>query len=85
MLNDELFSRHKKNISMQAIETGTLVFQELIQLNTRNWCVELTPKQLEMHRSIFSTVATFTLVLKHQTINIYNAYKLFILLDQFHT
>ena len=45
---------------------------------------KLTHKQLEMHWCIISTVATDTLVLKHQAISIHNAEQVIIVLDQFH-
>ena len=41
----------------------------------------LTIKQLEMHESAFSTVATDALVLKHQAISNHTADKILIVLD----
>ena len=43
----------------------------------------LTPKQLEMHGCILSTVSTDALVLKHQGISNHSAHEIFITLDQF--
>ena len=45
---------------------------------------ELTLKHRETHGCIVSTVATDTLVLKHQAISIHNADQPFFILDQFH-
>ena len=47
--------------------------------------ISLTPKQLETHGCLLSTVATDALVLKHQTINNHSADKICIVLDQFYT
>ena len=46
--------------------------------------IALTPKHRETHGCVVSTVATDTLVLKHQAISIHNADQTFIVLDQFH-
>ena len=43
--------------------------------------ISLTPKQLEMHGCLLSTVATDALVLKHQTISNHSADKICIVLD----
>ena len=44
----------------------------------------LTHKSLDNHGCMHSTVAADALVLKHQAINIHNAGKISIVLDQFH-
>ena len=44
---------------------------------------ELTFEQLEAHGCIFSTVVIDALVLKHQTLSIYSADKIFIVLGKF--
>ena len=41
--------------------------------------------QLEMYRSLFRTVATDALVLKHRAISTHSADEMFIVLDQFHS
>ena len=43
----------------------------------------LTHEQMETHGYILGTVATDALI--HQAIGIHSAYKIFIVLDQFHT
>ena len=45
----------------------------------------LTHKQLKTHWCVLSTVATDTLVLRHQAISIHSADQVFIVLDQLHT
>ena len=49
------------------------------------YCAQLTPKHLETHEYILSTMATDALVLKHQAIINHSSDKIFIVLDQFYT
>ena len=46
--------------------------------------LQLTHKQLEMHASVLSNVATDALVLKHQTTSIHSADNILVVLGPFH-
>ena len=46
--------------------------------------IGVNPKHGETHGCVVSTLATETLVLKHQAISIHNTDLIFIVLDQFH-